>query len=113
MDGSSVSPLPCEAPLAMMESEKTPPRSPSQHDMPPPPDENVLLSGATVSHNASATLKKSPNKIRAFHSRREEQLRCGFSYSFSRTIVIVDGKTASRDHAVVRTSNGPTAPIWV
>lgn len=39
MDGSSVSPLPCEAPLAMMESEKTPPRSPSQHDMPPPPDE--------------------------------------------------------------------------
>uniref|UniRef100_A0A182Q9T3 Cytochrome b561 domain-containing protein n=1 Tax=Anopheles farauti TaxID=69004 RepID=A0A182Q9T3_9DIPT len=44
MDGSSVSPLPCEAPLAMMESEKTPPRSPSQHDMPPPPDEKAPAS---------------------------------------------------------------------
>lgn len=40
MDTNSVSPLPPpEAPLAMMESEKTPPRSPSGHDMPPPPDE--------------------------------------------------------------------------
>lgn len=41
MDSNSVSPLPPpEAPLAMMEvNEKTPPRSPSGHDMPPPPDE--------------------------------------------------------------------------
>lgn len=38
MDGATVSPMP-EAPLAMMEIEKTPPRSPSAHDMPPPPDE--------------------------------------------------------------------------
>lgn len=41
MDTNTVSPLPPpEAPLAMMETtEKTPPRSPSAHDMPPPPDE--------------------------------------------------------------------------
>ncbi|XP_037922644.1 probable ascorbate-specific transmembrane electron transporter 2 isoform X2 [Hermetia illucens] len=40
MDTNSVSPLPPpEAPLAMMEVEKTPPGSPSANDMPPPPDE--------------------------------------------------------------------------
>lgn len=41
MDTNSVGPLPStEAPLAIMESEKTPPRSPTAlHDMPPPPDE--------------------------------------------------------------------------
>lgn len=38
MESNSVSPLPpSEAPLAMMENEKTPPRSPSSvHDMSPP-----------------------------------------------------------------------------
>ena len=42
MDSNTVSPLPPpEAPLAMMENEKTPPRSPggSAVDMPPPPNE--------------------------------------------------------------------------
>lgn len=40
MDTNTVSPMPLpEAPLAMMECEKTPPRRPSPHDMPPPPDE--------------------------------------------------------------------------
>ncbi|XP_037821797.1 probable ascorbate-specific transmembrane electron transporter 2 isoform X2 [Lucilia sericata] len=38
MDTNSVSPLP-DAPLAMMENEKTPPGTPSANDMPPPPDE--------------------------------------------------------------------------
>ncbi|XP_075168219.1 cytochrome b561 family member no extended memory isoform X2 [Haematobia irritans] len=38
MDTNSVSPLP-DAPLAMMENEKTPPGTPSGIDMPPPPDE--------------------------------------------------------------------------
>lgn len=40
MDNNSVSPLPLsEAPLAMMEGDKTPPGSPCLNDMPPPPDE--------------------------------------------------------------------------
>lgn len=45
MDTNSVSPLPPpEAPLAMMENEKTPPHSPTGHGgpdgaLPPPPDE--------------------------------------------------------------------------
>lgn len=43
MDTNSVSPLPPpEAPLAMMETEKTPPRSPEAGPdgaLPPPPDE--------------------------------------------------------------------------
>lgn len=41
MDTNTVSPLPPpEAPLAMMENEKTPPRSPgSVVDMPPPPED--------------------------------------------------------------------------
>ncbi|CAD7013530.1 unnamed protein product [Ceratitis capitata] len=40
MDTNSVSPLPPpEAPLAMMEVEKTPPGTPTTNDMPPPPDE--------------------------------------------------------------------------
>lgn len=41
MDSNSVSPMPPpEAPLAMMEvNEKSLPRTPSCHDMPPPPDE--------------------------------------------------------------------------
>lgn len=40
MDSNTVSPLPPpdSAPLAMMESEKTPIGTP-MHDMPPPPDE--------------------------------------------------------------------------
>lgn len=37
MDSNTVSPMP-EAPLAMMEIEKTPIGTP-MHDMPPPPDE--------------------------------------------------------------------------
>uniref|UniRef100_A0A1A9X3J9 Uncharacterized protein n=1 Tax=Glossina brevipalpis TaxID=37001 RepID=A0A1A9X3J9_9MUSC len=40
METNSVSPLPPpDAPLAMMENEKTPPVTPSVTDMPPPPDE--------------------------------------------------------------------------
>lgn len=39
METNSVSPLPpLDAPLAMMENEKTPPGTPSVTDMPPPPD---------------------------------------------------------------------------
>uniref|UniRef100_A0A336K7J7 CSON003230 protein n=1 Tax=Culicoides sonorensis TaxID=179676 RepID=A0A336K7J7_CULSO len=48
MDTNSVSPLPPpEAPLAMMEGEKTPPRSPGAGGeagdgaLPPPPDEKI------------------------------------------------------------------------
>uniref|UniRef100_A0A1B0BY64 Uncharacterized protein n=1 Tax=Glossina palpalis gambiensis TaxID=67801 RepID=A0A1B0BY64_9MUSC len=40
METNSVSPLPpLDAPLAMMENEKTPPGTPSVTEMPPPPDE--------------------------------------------------------------------------
>uniref|UniRef100_A0A182J656 Uncharacterized protein n=1 Tax=Anopheles atroparvus TaxID=41427 RepID=A0A182J656_ANOAO len=65
MDGSSVSPLPCEAPLAMMESEKTPPRSPSQHDMPPPPDENAFQRGNTAAGDQNKNATKLNNHQRS------------------------------------------------
>lgn len=40
MDPDSACQLPPpEAPLAVMENEKTPPRSPGGHEMPPPPNE--------------------------------------------------------------------------
>uniref|UniRef100_A0A182P8T6 Uncharacterized protein n=1 Tax=Anopheles epiroticus TaxID=199890 RepID=A0A182P8T6_9DIPT len=74
MDGSSVSPLPCEAPLAMMESEKTPPRSPSQHDMPPPPDENASerqRSGKEWMRELSASRTSELGDIKRYSRNRE------------------------------------------
>uniref|UniRef100_A0A1A9ZYR4 Uncharacterized protein n=1 Tax=Glossina pallidipes TaxID=7398 RepID=A0A1A9ZYR4_GLOPL len=70
METNSVSPLPpLDAPLAMMENEKTPPGTPSVTDMPPPPDEKVKLpSVLTNTRNGPMRLSRSNSSISSHES---------------------------------------------